>query len=319
MFRGGHFQVATTLARGGAQGAGWIVRGVRFRNAGWLTGGLHLVIIIIAAQLDTPAAWPWALAAMAGVSFFAWAANFRRYRQIHDLPTSKVASAAQGYVELFGRAEMIEGVPVVSKLTGLACCWYRYYIERKTGDDKWEYADSGESNDHFHLVDDTGQCVISPEGAEVITRGHETWEQGEYRYTEWLLPPKSRLYAVGEFSTSSGAVIELDERRDVGELLADWKQDQPGLLKRFDLDADGKIDLKEWELARLQARREVRRQHAEIRTRDGVHLLRKPRDGRLFLLADEMPEALGRRFARWSIAHLVFFFAAGIAALYLLL
>jgi hypothetical protein len=308
MFRSASFRVTGSLAHG-----------VRFQTAGWLTGGLHLVIIIIAAQLDTPAAWPWALAAMAGVSFFAWTANFRRYRQIHDLPTSKVASAAQGYVELFGHAENIEGAPVVSKLTGLPCCWYRYTIERKGSDDKWEYADSGESNDHFFLVDDTGQCVISPEGAEIITSGHETWEQGEYRYTEWLLPQKSRLYAIGEFSTSSGAVLELDERRDVSELLADWKQDRAELVKRFDLNDDGNVDLKEWELARLQARREVRRRHAEFRTRDGVHLLRKPRDGRLFLLADQLPEKLGRRFALWSTAHLVFFFAAGIAALYFLL
>lgn len=38
------------------------------------------------------------LFAVAAVSFFAWMANYRRYRQIHDLPTSRIASAAQGYV-----------------------------------------------------------------------------------------------------------------------------------------------------------------------------------------------------------------------------
>ncbi|HET7597715.1 MAG TPA: hypothetical protein VFK15_12355, partial [Burkholderiales bacterium] len=80
-----------------------------------------------------------------------------------DNPTSKVASAAQGYVELFGRSELLDGSRLVSTRTGLPCCWYRYYIERRTSNDKWEYVDSGESQDHFLLVDDTGRCVISPE------------------------------------------------------------------------------------------------------------------------------------------------------------
>ena len=69
----------------------------RFRT-GWLTGGLHLVILWIAIEAESADVWPFALASMALVSFVAWAANYRRYRQVHDLPTSKVASAAQGYV-----------------------------------------------------------------------------------------------------------------------------------------------------------------------------------------------------------------------------
>lgn len=85
----------------------------------------------------------------------------------------------------------------------MAYCWYRYYVERKTSDDKWTHEDSGDSNEHFLLVDDTGQCVISPEGAEVLSKRKQTWEQNNYRYTEWLLLPKGILYAIGEFSTTS--------------------------------------------------------------------------------------------------------------------
>jgi hypothetical protein len=43
--------------------------------------------------------------------------------------------------------------------------------------------------------------------------------------------------------------------------------------------------------------------------------LRRPRDGRLFLIACEMPDKLGRRYALWSAAHLVIFAGAGMAAL----
>ena len=38
----------------------------------------------------------------------------------------------------------------------------------------------------------------------------------------------------------------------------------------------------------------------------------------LFLLANEMPDTLGRRYRWWSWVHLIAFFATGIAALLLL-
>ncbi|MDP2240170.1 MAG: hypothetical protein Q8K18_08410 [Burkholderiales bacterium] len=291
----------------------------RFYTSEWLTGGLHLIILVFAFQADTPEVWPYALAAMAIVSFIAWIGSYRRYRQIHDLPTSNISSAAQGYVELSGHAAQLTGVPVTSRCSGLPCCWYRFYIERETSDNKWVHEDSGASTEHFLLVDNTGECVISPDGAEVLTSRKKTWTLHDHRYTEWLLLPRDMLYAIGEFATVSGAVTELDESRDVGDLMAEWKKNQPQLLTRFDLDNDGSIDLKEWELARLQARREVRNKHQDIRSRDGVHILRQPRDGRLFLLADDLPDKIGRRFAFWSGIHLAVFFGCGSAALLLFL
>lgn len=293
----------------------------RFHTSEWITGGVHFLILAFALEAEDPAVWPYALAAMAVVSLFAWIASYRRYRTIHDLPTSRVASAAQGYVELFGRSELLPGHPVVSRLSGLPCCWFRYYTARKTSDDKWEHVDSGISTEHFLLVDASGECVISPDGAEVLTERKQTWTEGDYRHTEWLLLPKGVLYAIGEFSTVSGNVTAQDERTDVSELLGEWKKDKSRLLARFDLNRDGEIDMKEWELARLQAQREVWQRHGEGRAAvtEGVHLLRKPRDGRLFLLANALPEKLGRRFAFWSWLHLLVFFGAGAISLLLFL
>ena len=293
----------------------------RLHQPGWLSGGIHFIIVAGAAQAETAEVWPYALGAMAAVSFFAWIANYRRYRQIQDLPTSRVASAAQGYVELVGQARMLPGTPVMSRLSSSPCCWYSYQIEEKGSDDKWQTVDSGRSVEHFLLVDETGQCVVSPEGAEVLTHDHKQWQEGSYRYNEWLLLAQSALYAIGEFSTKSAiSVAAREERAEVAELLASWKKDEVQLRQRFDLDGDGKISIKEWELARLQARREVRTERAEANTRsaEGVHLLRKPGDGRLFLLANEMPDKLGARYRFWSWVHLVIFSAAGIGALFLL-
>ena len=284
---------------------------------GWLSGAIHLVIIVIAFQAESGEVWPYALLAMSAVSFFAWVANYRRYRHIQDLPTSKVASAAQGYVELFGRTELLPGELLVSRLSRTPCCWYSFEIEEKGSDNKWKTLDSGSSVAHFLLVDDTGQCVVSPDGAEVLTHDHKAWEQLDRRFTEWLLLPKSVIYAIGEFSTSTAAAVAAgEERADVGALLAQWKANQAQLHQRFDLDRDGKISTKEWELARLQARREVRLRQAEVQSRsvEGVHILRKPGDGRLFLLANELPDKIGSRYRLWSWAHLVIFLGAGIGS-----
>lgn len=284
----------------------------------WLTGGAHVFILICAMQVEEAAVWPWAMFAMAGVSFIAWLGNHRRYRQIHDLPTSRIASAAQGYVELVGRGELLDGEPVYCKLSTRPCCWYRYQVEEETSDNKWKTIDEGCSVAHFLLVDDTGQCVISPDGAEIVTDEYRSWRTGSYRYSEWLLLPKTVLYAVGEFTTTGGNVREdVEERKDVTVLIDVWKRDQKALHERFDLDKDGTIDMKEWELARLQAVREVRKIRSEQvkQISEGVHLLRKPKDGRLFLLANQMPDVLGRRYRWWSWVHLVVFFGTGIAGL----
>ena len=290
------------------------MKSVRRFRTGWLTGGLHLVILWIAAEAESSEVWPFALAAMAVVSFFAWAANYRRYRQVHDLPTSKVASAAQGYVELFGSSVPIPDSPMIAPISKKPCCWYSYCVERKGSNDKWTTEDSGESVAHFLLVDDTGQCVISPDGAEVIYAERKCWTEGSRRFTEELLLPKGMLYALGDFRTSSGVPLELQEKEDMRELLTEWKKDQKALLERFDTDKSGTLDLREWEQARLTAQREVRKQHTQTRTADGMHLLSKPADGRCFILAAALPEKIGRRFRLWSWAHVAVFFATGIGS-----
>jgi hypothetical protein len=282
-------------------------------TANWLTGGLHLIIVMVAVQADSIRVWPFVLAAMTTVSFCAWMANYRRYRQVDDVPTSKIASAAQGYVELLGKSVSMD-TPVLSPVSGLPCCWYRYRIERKTSGDKWQHEDSSESIAHFLLVDDTGQCIISPDGAEVLYPRKRTWTQGDRRFTEWLLLPRGTLYALGEFRTTGGADLELDANKDTSDLLADWKKDQASLVRRFDANRDGALDLNEWEKARSEARREVEKTHAELRSGEGVNILCKPKDGRVFLLAAAVPDKIGRHFVFWSWMHLIFFIVAAMAA-----
>jgi E3 Ubiquitin ligase len=294
-----------------------MLHGWRTHSAGLLTSFADLALLAMGAHSDSPTGWLISSSLIAALSFVAWAANLKRYRLIGDIPTSRAASAAQGYVELQGRAEPDPGLPVVSKLTSLPCVWYRYRVERETSDNKWELVDSGESDSPFLLVDASGNCAIDPDQAEVMTTRKATWTREGYRYTEHLLLSKDNLYALGEFATLGGASAELDFKSDLNALLSEWKRDQPRLLERFDLNQDRELDAAEWERARIEARREVIENHREAHADSGFSVLRKPRDGKLFLLTNLSAEALTRKYRLWGAVHLTLFFTAGAAALYL--
>lgn len=280
-----------------------------------LTSGVHLALIFLGFQIDTPLGWRGVLALVSAISFFAWIGNYRRHRAITDTPTSRIASAAQGYVELAGKAAQHPGLSFLSKLTALPCLWFGYRTERKTGDNKWEVVDRGVSSETFLLVDSSGECVIDPDDAEIMTSHEQTWRQGDYRHTERLLLPGDRLYVLGDFVTLGGAEAQLDPGQDMAALLMEWKKNRPTLMRRFDLNEDGEIDLKEWELARRQARREVEKRHAEIYASDNsVHLMRRPKDGRLYVVSNLEPDKLARKYVLWCAFHLLVFLAAAMGA-----
>lgn len=296
-----------------------MLEGVRQHYVNLLTSGGHLMLLFAGWQIDSREAWPIILGLIGSISFFAWIGNQRRSRLILDTPTSKIASAAQGYVELNGRAKQAQDIPLLSKLTLLPCVWYRYIIEQRRSDDKgYDIVEQGTSDDTFLLDDGSGQCFVDPDYAEITTHHKQVWKKGDYRYTEYRLSPLDTLYAIGEFTTLGGANSDLDFKGDLNALLAEWKRDKTSLHERFDLNRNGQIDPEEWELAVLAAKREVAKQHSEIRLKDGVHLLRKPGDGRLLLLSNLQEENLARKYVLWGWFHLLTFVGATGSAAYLL-
>lgn len=209
-----------------------------------ITSGAQLLLLFIGIHLESREAWLGCLSAMAIISFFAWLSALHRLRTIRGTPTSRIASAAQGYVELIGRGKPFGEMPLISKCRQLPCLWYRYKIEQRGSKDEWKTVGSGESLDSFMLRDDTGDCVVDPEYAEIVTKHRDQWQEGDYRYTEWKLINSDKLYVIGEFRTRSGA-IEFDSRAELNALLAEWKQDKPALHARFDLNNDGELDMNE--------------------------------------------------------------------------
>lgn len=282
---------------------------LRREYAHLVTSGAQLLLLLIGFKLETRSGWLVCLSIMAAVSMLAWLSALSRLRTIRDTPTSKIASAAQGYVEFIGLGHPF-GEPLLSKLSLLPCLWYRYRIEKRESENKWKTMDSGESDDSFVLRDDTGECVVDPEQAEILTQHHDQWHDGDYRYTEWKLIEHDSLYVIGQFRTRGGSSLEFNTREELNALLAEWKKDMPTLLKRFDLDNNGTLDMQEWMLARSAARREVTKMMREEQAQPDINIIGQPRDGRLFLISNVDQGKLSRRYLFWSWAHLAIFFGA---------
>lgn len=278
------------------------------------------------------------VAVLALASLLAGFSGLRRTRHIEDVPTARVRSAHQGYVELIGTAHTMHGEPIIAPLSNTSCCWYRYRVERRSGKD-WRTVRSGSSDGIFMLSDATGNCVIDPEGAEVTTRHTRTWSGtgsgfggqavhvrlpslgktvdrvvaaggtilerlgsgvGDYRYSEAVILDGDPLYAIGHFHTLRPGDHGVTLRELTAAVLREWKQQQETLRERFDSNRDGRIDAAEWERARTAARHEALRVHGENLKREHTHTLGKPPDGRYFLLSNLEEFGLLRRY-RWRM------------------
>lgn len=275
-----------------------------------VTSGAQLLLLFVGARFESRVGWIVCVSLIAALSVVGWVAALNRRRAIADTPTSRIASAAQGYVELCGRGKGLDFPPLLSHLTALPCLWYRYQVEEKTSGGKWHIVSHGESEVAFIIDDGSGRCVVDVEGAEIVTRHKETWTRGGKRNTEWKLLIDDAVYALGDFKTLGGNTLELDANADIGDLLSEWKKNPRQLLKRFDLNTDGSIDMKEWMLARQAARRDVAKAHREARDEADVHTLRRPANGALYLLSNFNPEKLARRYLWWSLFHITVFFGA---------
>lgn len=291
-----------------------MLNSLRRQYAHLITSGGQLILLFAGFHLGTRDGWLWTLSAIAFISFFAWYSALHRYRTISGTPTSRIASAAQGYVELVGKAQPY-GAAIIGKCSLLPCLWYRYKIEQKNHKNEWSTLSSGESDDPFCMDDGSGLCVIDPRGAEIITQHKDTWQVGDHRYTEWKLIQLDTLYALGEFRTMGGSNNPITRNDLIKQVIAEWKMDNADLMRRFDLDGNGHLDIDEWGLARQAAKREADKRLTVARNEPDTHFLRQPEDNRLYLISNLSPSRLARRYALWAWAHLTFFFSslAGLA------
>lgn len=245
------------------------------------------------------------LCALAAI--LAWAFNFRRLLGMSEIPVSTIASAAQGYVELFGTAKSI--ALTRSPIRGVECVWFRLWVYSRDSNYMWRLADYRISAQPFLLQDDTGRCRIDPAGAEVFAASRHVLVQHGHKYIEDVLFADKPVYVLGDLDTGSQINTEAEIHQHAGKLIAKLKQSKSRLLQQFDFNRDGEIDLQEWEHARESAYAEARARHAQ-RLEIEEHLLVKPANNKLFLISGIAPQALRQHYRRWAWTHFVLFCVA---------
>src|SRR5687768_16103865 len=90
---------------------------------------VYLMAAVIAMEVESREGHLIGLGVIVALGFLAWILSLRRLLAMSGTPTSRIASAAQGYVELLGRGRNLPEFKVVSPLNQLPCVWYRYIVE----------------------------------------------------------------------------------------------------------------------------------------------------------------------------------------------
>ncbi len=156
---------------------------------------------------------------------------------LRETPASKIRSAAQGYNELTGAGQYFNEQHLTATLTKTPCIWFHYAIDqwqtRETSEgleNVWITIEEGKSKDPFMIADKTGECLIFPEKAAILTIRSNIWmgyqrmpnpmkpKQGfisalgswlfedrslKFRYREYRLENDEIIYATGFFKTLS--------------------------------------------------------------------------------------------------------------------
>lgn len=262
---------------------------------------------------DYTIAFTMLLALLVILGYFVYSA-FRRYRFVDGTATSKIRSAAQGHVELKGLGEWMPNDTIRSPFSNRACVWYHCTLDKKSRRGKrssWSNISDERSGQLFHLIDETGVCIIDPDDAHVVPGSEITWYGhsqearrqapkktswlsvgfGNYRFRERLLMTASPLYALGWFSTVRHDPSEESISKRVKDRVQGWKLQPERYLLDYDLNGIGKIQESEWQLIHSVARKQVL---AEISSEmNEQHVLSRPEDKRQpFILSATEEEQL---------------------------
>jgi len=260
-------------------------------------------------------------------------------RYLLDTPTSKIRSAAQGYVELYGVLQEHKA-SLQARLTGKPCLWWRFKVEEYSSSDKrsaWRVVKSGSSEACFLLSDGTGECLVDPRGAEIRPATKEVWQSDQapltmgggglfdwfssgkqYRYTEERLHAGEPLYAIGDFHTRGGGQQGLDLSAAQGAVIREWKGDYGQLLERFDSDGNQQLDESEWNRVRLAAQLEAEDRHRVQSRQPAQHQMGKPSQAQPFILSSHGEDQLARQFHWQALAGAVVCLLGALALTWLL-
>jgi hypothetical protein len=278
-------------------------------------------------QLSALEFWIGAAVVIAIALFLFWrmVCWYQHARLIESIPTARIRSAPQGYIELIGEARMMEGPVIISPLSMTRCVWFSYKIEEKVREyagkgkfrSRWRLVKQQTSEEIFMLADDTDECAIDPDNAQVITRDTRVWYKRDVipprRYTERTILEGEPLYAMGLFQ-SVARVEDQTLRHQLSLKLRQWKQDPNRLLDRYDTDRNGEISPQEWQKARQDATLAVKRDIGQQAKMKQLSIMRSsPHSSQPYILSTIPEHKLVSRYQRHALAALAGFMLLGTA------
>lgn len=292
----------------------------RSNRIGLLLGIMFIATLFVAwfwlHQFPEPVKWwsRWCLmlyGTFAG--FIVWQHGLGYSRLIQDVPTSEIATAAQGYVELFGKAAPFEdqrgqrdsGVPVL---------WVRKELAERTDISEarafpfnlfYTPVAVEESQTPFSVVDKSGKACILPHGAEVIVSRKKVQHHDNQRVTEETIRAGDDLYVIGNFSSHTSS---FPYEQKLEQLLSNWDRD-PAVRARFDRDHDGRLNPAEWREMHLHAQMTISREQKGFADIDQRHMIYCPADGRRFVISTLAPAKLAGHYFFHMLIGLFLFFA----------
>jgi len=273
-------------------------------------GTFLLFVLWFGLSQEEPEPWHIGLL-LAWFALLAWITAYRRYRFYADTPACvAIGTAPQGYVALEGIGRALPGEPLRSPLNYLPCLWYRIRIENRNSQDKWSVETDECSDDSFILEDDDGtRCTVDPVGARVETSHKDVVREHDRRTTQWLLIPGTRVNVLGNFNSRRPIEDRAAVNIEVRERLAEWKASGRA-LQDFDADGNGELDFQEWDTVRQAAQQEVHIEREAATDYPAYHLLTDTADSRPFVISDQPPEQIRKRYQRQAWLCLACFFVA---------
>lgn len=243
----------------------------------------------------------------AGVGLWLFVRSFAVLRSIGDVPTSRLASANQGLVEVVGTARHPN-----TDLTSLKPrhVWHRVVIEERSGRPGWGHWQTThlETSDRPFVVEDgSASALVLPHGATVLCASRTVTREDGRRVTREAIRPGERVYVLGQLTSHQDAFSLEDETHRIA---ADWRM-QPEKRDAFDSNRNGVLDTDELlrlhMAAQAEARRELRRPQP-----DETHVIMAPPDHPAFVISTLPARDLFRGFALRALAGAVLF-TGGIA------
>jgi hypothetical protein len=158
-----------------------------------------------------------------GVLFLLAMAKLRLVRIIEDIPTSRIRSASQGYVEIKGRTGL-NGKPAlyVPRLK-VPCVWYSYQVFRENNDGHHDNEEKdSESINGIYLEDNTGVCLLHAHHAQIYPKNVvEHYEAGVTHKMSWI--------GVGEYVYALGWLKTLHPAPRVNDVISKQSEEKPEL------------------------------------------------------------------------------------------